>query len=450
MHPIFWALLVLFLFGALLRMDWVYYLAYVIGGIWLYSMWTVRRSLKRLKVTRQLLVHAFPGQTIDVRIEVENLSRVPVPWLTLEERTPLDLRDLSEYRLATSVGSRKRVTLVYTLQAKRRGYFSLGPLSLRAGDLFGFSEAHWQESVGRYVTVYPQVLPLPTLGLPSRLPFGTRGVSGRLQEDPARLSGVRAYTTGDSLRRIHWKASAHADTLLVKQLQPSIALDLLVVLNFRRDDYGLRYVASVSEWAATIAASVASAAIAQRQPVGLLCNGLDAALSLPSAALPPEGAAASANGGGHPPAPEPTAPVAANAPATPGLPAAPVVPAVPGAAGAGRKGQPPQLAPRSGQGQLVTLLSTLARLELDPDAPPLAARLATPLASLQWGASVVVVTPLIDEALIGVLHQACRRGASVVLLHCAQQADAPTLAARARHLGIDYYQPLWDKDLQQL
>ncbi len=440
MHPIFWALLVLFLFGALLRMDWVYYLAYVIGGVWLYSSWTVRRSLKQLTVTRDLLVHAFPGQTIDVRIAVENRSRVPVPWLTIEERTPLDLRDLSEYRLATSVGSRKRVEHVYTLLAKRRGYFALGPLSLRSGDLFGFAQVHWQEASSRYITVYPQVLPLPTLGLPSRLPFGSRGVSGHLQEDPARLSGLRAYTTGDSLRRIHWKASAHADTLLVKQLQPSIALDLLVVLNFRRDDYGIRFVASVSEWAATVAASVASAAIAQRQPVGLLCNGLDAARTqTPQPAPPPTQNVAPTNG---------SEPVRSAEPVRAADPVA--VEVVPSAPAPLWKGQPPRLAPRSGQGQLVALLSTLARLELDPDAPLLAERLTTPLASLQWGATVVVVTPLIDEPLIGVLHQACRRGASVVLIQCAQQANSAVLAARARHLGIDYYQVLWDKELQAL
>jgi uncharacterized protein (DUF58 family) len=437
MHPIFWALLVLFLFGALLRMDWVYYLAYVVGAVWLYSSWSVRRSLSHLTLTRRLLDRAFPGQTIEVEVEVTNRSRLPIPWLVVEERVPLDLRDLSEYRLATSVGSRRQVRHVYTLAAKRRGYFALGPLSLRAGDLFGFSEARWEESLARYITVYPQVLPLPALGLPSRIPYGARATFNQMQEDPARLRGVRAYAPGDSLRRIHWKASAHTDSLLVKQVQPSIALDLLVVLNFRREDYGVRYAPSVSEWAATIAASVASAGLAQRQPVGLLCNGLDAAMmggQAPVASAPPvaDGGATPLVSGAGMQSPESNS--SAAGPATLGA----VV------------GHPPLLSPRSGQAQQVAILSTLARQQLHEGAPPLAERLTAPLATLQWGTTVVIVTPLVDEALIWVLHQACRRGSSVVLLHCAQQADALVWAARARCLGIEYHQPLWDKDLQQL
>ncbi len=72
MPSIFWALLVLFLFGALLRMDWVYYLAYVVGGVWLYTTWSVRRSVRHLAVTRHFLDHAFVGQTIPVRVTIAN------------------------------------------------------------------------------------------------------------------------------------------------------------------------------------------------------------------------------------------------------------------------------------------------------------------------------------------------------------------------------------------
>jgi uncharacterized protein (DUF58 family) len=435
MHPIFWALLALFLFGALLRMDWVYYLAYVVGGVWLYSTWSVRRSLTHVTVTRRLLDRAFPGQTIEVELEVVNRSRLPVPWLVVEERVPLDLRDLSEYRIATSIGGRSTTVHRYTLAAKRRGYYALGPLTLRAGDLFGFSDSRWNETATRHITVYPQVLPLPQLGLPSRLPYGPRTTAQHLQEDPARLSGVRAYAAGDSQRRIHWRASAHTDSLLVKTLQPAIGLDLLVVLNFRREDYGTRFAAAVSEWAAVIAASVASAALAQRQPAGLLCNGLDAAVLADVAALA-----------------ETTA-LAERPPANLGVPVADVLDAQRPSAmprPSATPGQPPLLAPRSGQAQQMAILGMLARLKLQEGAPSLAERLTTPLASLQWGTTVAVVTPLVDEPLLWVLQQARRRGASVVLLHCAQQAEGPLWAARAERLGIEYHQPEWDKDLQSL
>ena len=102
MHNLFWALLAIFLFGALLRMDWIYYLGYVVGGIYLYSHWSVRRSLKNLAVRRSFLDKAFVGQTIPVRLTLANESRLPAPWVQLQERTPLELRDLADYRLVVN------------------------------------------------------------------------------------------------------------------------------------------------------------------------------------------------------------------------------------------------------------------------------------------------------------------------------------------------------------
>lgn len=408
MPSIFWALLVLFLFGALLRMDWVYYLAYVVGGVWLFSTWAVRRSLARVRVTRVLLDRAFIGQQIGVSVKIENQSRIPLPWLKLDERVPLDIKDLAQYSVALSVGGRDRVDHKYTLAAKRRGYFPLGPLSLRTGDLFGFAEARWEEASPPHLTVYPLIVPLARLGLPSRLPIGALASTQRLYEDPARLSGVRAYAAGDSQRRIHWKASAHTGALLVKKFQPAIGLNVMIALDFDRASYGARHVVSGSEWAATIAASVAAAVAQQRQPVGLLCLATDAASNGPAAALPP----------------------------------------------------------RAGQGQLMALLSTLARAQLrEPPAdgqaganngasagaaPAFSEWLTPQLAGQEWGTTIVAVTPHVTDDLLWVLHQAYRRGSSIMLLHSGDQADSRMLAPRASRLGIGYHLVLWDRDLEAL
>jgi uncharacterized protein (DUF58 family) len=392
MPSIFWALLVLFLFGALLRMDWVYYLAYVVGGVWLYTTWSVRRSVRRLVVARHFLDHAFVGQTIPVRVAITNTSRLPIPWLRLEERVPLDLKDISEYKIALSVGGKATTEHLYTLACKRRGYYALGPLSLRTGDLFGFSEARWEEDKPRHVTVYPAIVPLESLGLPSRLALGGRATRPRLDEDPARLSGVRPYAGGDSTRRIHWKASAHADTLLVKKFQPGIGLNVMVAVDMARQAYTGRYFVGTSEWTISVAASVAGYIASTRQPVGLLCCALDAATNAP----------------------------------------------------------PPPLKPRSGQGQLITLLSTLARAQLWEDAPAFDVWLAPQLAGLEWGTALVVITPHVSEQLLWVLHQATRRGATVTLLLIDDQLEARTLAGQAHKLGIAFHKVQWEKDLQNV
>jgi len=395
MQALFIALLLLFLFGALLRQDWIFYLAYVVTGVWLFSNWSVRRSLRFVDVKRSMLDRAFVGQKILVTVEITNRSRVPLPWMVLEERVPLDLRDIADYRMALSAGGRSAITHTYTVLAKRRGYFTLGPLNLRTGDLFGFAEANWEEIAPRYVTVYPLIFPLGRLGLPSRIPVGGRTSTQRLYEDPARLAGVRAYVAGDSQRRIHWKASAHANELLVKKYQPAIGLNCMIALDFVRPAYTRGNVTSVSEWAVSIVASIAAAVTESRQPVGLLCRGVDAASGDENAAPLP-------------------------------LPA------------------------RTGQAQLTAILSTLARLELSDEDSSFAAWLTPLLAEQEWGTTVVVVTPQVSDELLWALHLAMRRGSTILLLLCGEQADARTMGAKAERLGIEYHQTLWEKDVQGL
>lgn len=392
MHNLFWAILILFLFGALLRLDWIYYLVYVLGGVWVVSHWWVRRGVQRLGVERRVVDHAFLGERLTARLRFINRSWLPLPWLQVQELVPLDLRDAADYSIVLSVGSRTVAEHTYTLHCKRRGYYYLGPLSLRTGDLFGFVENAWQEKNVMALTVYPDVLPLNKLGLPSRSPFGTVGSRQRLFEDPARVAGVRDYTSGDNQRTIHWKASAHEDTLLVKKFQPAISLNVAIVLDLNRRAYPYREEAGLSEWAIVVAASVASHLIDQRQAVGLITNGRDA------------------------PTEQPMAPLHA----------------------------------RTGQGHLMNILTQLARVEMHETEQPLAVWLPGHIADLEWGATLIVVTPLVDEGLLWVLHGAYRRGSNVIALVCSAQPEFNVMQSRAKRLGVAMHKTVWQKDLENL
>ncbi len=392
MHNLFWSLLILFAVAALFRMDWVYYLVYVVGGVWIFSHIWVRRTLGRIQMERTLPTHAFTGETIAAQLRLHNRSWLPLPWLQIQEAIPLDLKDQPDYRAVVSVGSRSRYLHSYRLHCKRRGYYTIGPLTLRSSDLFGFVDARWDELAPPRLIVYPRVLSLEQLGLPSRAPFGSLSSPRRLLEDPARLAGVRAYASGDSQRRIHWKATAHADALLVKKLQPSLALPVSVVLDLNRAAYPVRTFSGDSEWAIVIAASLANYVVQQRQPLGFVTNGFDALLNAPAGVLPQH----------------------------------------------------------TGHEHLMQALSLLARIQLNDNTEPLAAWLPAHTARLSWGTTLLIVTPAVDETTLWALHAASRRGASVLALVCARQADFRTIQAHASRLGITVHSILWDSDLERL
>jgi uncharacterized protein (DUF58 family) len=373
-------------------MDWIYYLVYVLGGVWIFSHWWVRRVLRQLDVFRVMTDHAFLGEKPMVKLRFVNRSWLPLAWLQIQEQIPLDLKEASEYNKIVTVASRSTLEHEYQLYCKKRGYYNVGPLQLRTGDLFGFVNGARQENNAVALTVYPQVLSLEKLGLPSRSPFGTLSSRQRLFEDPARVAGVRSYGSGDSQRIIHWKASARAEELLVKKFQPAIALNVAIVLDLNRDNYPYRGEIGFSEWAIVVAASVASHLTSQRQAVGLISNGLDAVSGQPMLPIPA----------------------------------------------------------RTGQGQLMNILSTLARAEMERNNTQLAEWLPRQLVGMEWGATIILITPKVTDTTLWALHHAYRRGSNVIALVCAPQPDFEQMQSQSKKLGVQVQKTVWERDLAAL
>ena len=106
MFDLFFLLLFLFGIAVFLRLDWIYYVFYVVGGVWLISHWWTRRSLRNLTVSRRMPAKAFAGETIRSDVNFHNRSRLPIPWLRLHENIPIDLKAVEQYNTVISVGGR--------------------------------------------------------------------------------------------------------------------------------------------------------------------------------------------------------------------------------------------------------------------------------------------------------------------------------------------------------
>jgi uncharacterized protein (DUF58 family) len=392
MQNLLWALIALFLFAAFFQLDWAYYLVYVVGGLWIFSTWWIRRVMGRLHVLRHTPERAFVGDTVAASIEFTNASRLPLPWLYLQEGVPLELRDTAVYRTVLGIGGRESTYHRYTLIGKKRGYYTLGPLILRAGDPFGFIDIRWQEDRPPFLIVYPQVVSLQRLGLPSRFPLGTMSRRHFFAEDPSRLAGLRPYSPGDSQRRIHWPATAHENQLLVKTLQPSVNLPVMIALQLQRSSYTGRSIVGSSEWAITVAASLAVHLVRERQSVGLASNGFDplsggGAVTLPS---------------------------------------------------------------RNGQTSIMELLSLLARIQLSDGDEPVSDWLLAESTALGWGSNFILVTPQLTGQQLRTLHALRRRGLGAIALVCDTQPDLGVLQAQGETLGVRVYRTVWESDLEAL
>jgi uncharacterized repeat protein (TIGR01451 family) len=277
----------LLLFAALvLESGLLAYAMYVLLGLLLVSRLLARSWIGNLTVKRECNRFSVEvGETIAINVTVENTGLLPVPWVLLEDMLPGKALSVNHPRLKVKkkrmqialVGSRGRTVLNYQIEFKMRGYYQVGPLVLESGDLFGLHRRYRVGTEPHYVLVYPRVVPLAGYDLASRRPVGEVRLTHRLYEDPTRIAGVRQYQQGDSLNRVHWRATARTGVLHCKIYEPSTIAGATIVLDLHRAGYHDRGEPYRSELAVTAAASLAHAVSLMGQQVGLVTNGRDAA-----------------------------------------------------------------------------------------------------------------------------------------------------------------------------
>jgi uncharacterized protein (DUF58 family) len=228
----------------------------------------------------------FLGEETEFWIELINAKPLPLPWLKAEDEFPQDLPILHtethwstspQRRVLTNVYSLRwyeKVRRRYRLRGERRGVYRIGPAQIASGDLFGFRRRHLMVPDVQTVLVYPKIVPVKQLSLSVARPLGDYGSERRILNDPLQVAGARDYQASDSVRYLHWKATAHRSTLQTKMFDPSAAPHWMICLNVQTLDRLYEgVVVDFLETAIVTAASLAVAGLEVRRSVGLAING---------------------------------------------------------------------------------------------------------------------------------------------------------------------------------
>lgn len=384
-------LVVLLLLAALLRIDFFFYLFYLVVGLVVLGRWWAQRAVRVVTYERRFPERVFWGERPDVRLDIRNKGYLPVLWLHVHDSLPIELRSPNFFQQALSLLPGEQVSFSYQLECRRRGYYPLGPLALEAGDLLGTTRISLAYTSPDTLVVYPRIIPLRELGLPSRTLYGSLRSKQRIFEDPTRVMGVRDYVPGDSLRQVAWKTSAVVGRLQVKRYQPAIALDTTIFVDLDKRDYSQMRLWVATELAIVVAASVASWLVERRQAVAVGTNGRD--------------------------------PLAAGE--------------------EGAEARPATLRPRKGRDALMRILDLLARVEMS-DGPDFPAFLQRETSRLAWGSTIVVVTGRVREELFEALARLRKSGFSVVLISVDPSTAFQAIRKRAGTIGVPSYE-VWEE-----
>jgi uncharacterized protein (DUF58 family) len=147
----------------------------------------------------------FPDATKAVTVRFDTDS----PF-TASVRDALPASFDGDSRVEMTVG---REPLSYRVTYRRRGQYTLGPVSFVARDVLGLATKRFVVDAMDTVLVYPRVYPLS--GRAKRDLLARHDTAESPDRDE--FDRLRQYVRGDSLRDVHWKSSAKRDDLIVKE-----------------------------------------------------------------------------------------------------------------------------------------------------------------------------------------------------------------------------------------
>ena len=238
--------------------------------IWLTAKFWDRFAFQEVTHQRSLSrSRAFIGDTVDYTVTLSNEKILPLIWVDIQDTFPSDL-DLpgaslrgtgvevaKEHRITTSLLPYQRVSWKYKLRCSARGYHRIGPARLRSGDIFGFTATEAHFTGVDHILVYPRVVDLDRLILPSEHPLGEARGQLPLYQDTSRFFGLRDYHPTDPMKHIDWKATARRTWLQTKVFEPVVSLNVLITLNASTGEHAWQGAnRRLFERAVTVAASV--------------------------------------------------------------------------------------------------------------------------------------------------------------------------------------------------
>jgi Protein of unknown function DUF58 len=222
----------------------------------MFSALAAGRARYRLSCTRSISPpRVAAGQTAQVLLRLENVSRLPTGLLLAEDTIPYALGTRPRYVLngIERGGIRE---LSYPLRSDLRGKFEAGPLEIRIADAFGLVEVGRSFSSRTTFLVTPKVVPLPRAVV-----SGSWLGDGDGRARTAAAAGEddvvpRAYRDGDELRRVHWRSTARYGELMVRREEQQWRNRVQLLLDTRRSAHAGSGATSSFEFAVSAAASI--------------------------------------------------------------------------------------------------------------------------------------------------------------------------------------------------
>ncbi|MQA99093.1 MAG: DUF58 domain-containing protein [Actinobacteria bacterium] len=219
--------LLLMMAGGTAQAGWLFVLAAGVFAL-VVTSFVFPHRLNQVRVSREVPRRVRVGDDTPVVLSITNEGRRTIPMLRIEDRLPA----FPPVAVASaSVPPTGAVFFEGMRPAYRRGDFDAGDVLVVSGAPFGLGRSRRSLRVEGRVTVVPRWVDLRSFPLlePSSSPSDVlhqRARTGAGEE----YHGVREYRPGDLKRSVHWRTSARAGKLVVREFEEHVLTRVAVIV----------------------------------------------------------------------------------------------------------------------------------------------------------------------------------------------------------------------------
>ncbi len=256
--------------GFILQSNLIYLVASGLWGLILTDLVLSFFSLRGVRAIRFAPTHAVRDEDFKVRIRLENkgfskyLIRVTDSSFT-ENISGVELPIIS------SLKSGEELELDYTMKIKARGVHHLAFIKAESSFPLGLWKRAINFSYRSKITIYPEFYEVPQFAVSYR---GMRSEFANTSSNRSGMGGnflqIREYQCGDSLKNVHWRATARTGKLMVKELEKFTLSNLSIVLDSSSNMVLGLLEESNFEYAIKTVATIANKALSTRYHVKLI------------------------------------------------------------------------------------------------------------------------------------------------------------------------------------
>lgn len=197
-----------------------YFLLYILLLILILPLIHILITLKGLKGSVKVPEKSlFTGDSVEISYSIKNNSIFGIAYLEIQSDISKKLTGIDSPSVALSLKKGGSFSNRETIHLKRRGYYELGEMKVTIRDVFGFYSFTKKISGQTSLLVYPETINLSTFKITTSQQLGELLIKDSVFQDKSRITSLREYIEGDSVKDIHWRLSAKRDNLIVKDYE---------------------------------------------------------------------------------------------------------------------------------------------------------------------------------------------------------------------------------------